>query len=623
VCLQSTPLPQRPRSPLAGVAALDKPVTYTETKIPLGELVQKVAADTGVKLTATPEVADEPVSVVVKELPARQLLEEVADLLDYQWVRCGKEAGARGEAVGGWRYEIHQDLAARQREEALRQAAYADVWKRFRQEVDRYVRMAALSQQQLDDLLDASNPPGQDGRKPSPEQPMSDATGQQEQRARLVAARALWSPIARSLAGLLGRLSPQLWSLLREKGQLIFSTDPQPGELPLPPKAGVTLRASQPVAQRPGERLVAPSPEAEERLLREWQTMAEQWTAATGYRVTFRFDDALLPTWGTLRLQAEAAPLGGAPQPTSYYHPSAQLLLNTQAADFQQPMTEDTPERRARREKDPLLSARKPFKPDLKAIRARLDPKDAPLRFTDLLPEVACIYDIQLLSDAYWSAPRLLPTDLPTDPSTALFALLDRLAEAHQRWEHDGRLVRLRSRTWFFDRQREIPLRLVRRWRELWQRYRALPLDASLQEASLTDVQLKSLNELCERDELPRELGGLFPVRHALRLYGSLAPAQRQALWSGRPLPFAQMTPRQRALFQALVQERARLRPTPVSLPDAAAAALSLTRGPTTQVTAREPSGRVTQHPVARLELRFQVDAENAETVSLALAMPS
>src|SRR3954462_10607985 len=73
----------RSQAPLAGVAALEKPVTYVETKIPLGELVQKVAEETGVSLTAARRVADEPVAVVVKDYPARQLLVELADLLDY------------------------------------------------------------------------------------------------------------------------------------------------------------------------------------------------------------------------------------------------------------------------------------------------------------------------------------------------------------------------------------------------------------------------------------------------------------------------------------------------------------------------------------------------------------
>ena len=74
-----------PRSALEGVPGLEKRITYTETKIPLGELVAKVAADTGVPLRAAPDVADEPVAVAVTALPARELLEQIADLLDYQW----------------------------------------------------------------------------------------------------------------------------------------------------------------------------------------------------------------------------------------------------------------------------------------------------------------------------------------------------------------------------------------------------------------------------------------------------------------------------------------------------------------------------------------------------------
>src|SRR4051794_9611669 len=87
---------------LEAVKGLEKPVSYTETKLPLGELVEKVAADTGAPLTAAREVADEPVAVVVKDLPARELLEQLADLLDYRWSRKGEE--------GAWQYEIWQDV---------------------------------------------------------------------------------------------------------------------------------------------------------------------------------------------------------------------------------------------------------------------------------------------------------------------------------------------------------------------------------------------------------------------------------------------------------------------------------------------------------------------------------
>src|SRR5262245_31018096 len=131
------------RSALAGVAALEKPVSYAEAKIPLGELVEKVTADTGVTLTAHKEVADEPGTVYVKDLSARELLEQRADLLDYRWSRRVAASGGAGERASGGdgetaaqppgtsaptlnaqrptpTFEIWQDLASKQREEALR-----------------------------------------------------------------------------------------------------------------------------------------------------------------------------------------------------------------------------------------------------------------------------------------------------------------------------------------------------------------------------------------------------------------------------------------------------------------------------------------------------------------------
>jgi hypothetical protein len=75
------------RSALEGVPGLEKRVTYAETKIPLGELVEKIAADTGCPLTAARAVADEPVALAVTDFPARDLLQELADLFDYRWRR--------------------------------------------------------------------------------------------------------------------------------------------------------------------------------------------------------------------------------------------------------------------------------------------------------------------------------------------------------------------------------------------------------------------------------------------------------------------------------------------------------------------------------------------------------
>jgi hypothetical protein len=184
---------RHPRSPLDRVTALERPVTFSETKIPLGELVRKVANETGSALAASQEVADEPVAVVVRNMEARRLLEQVADLLDYQWSR-------RGQA-GAWRYEIGQDAAARQREEALREAALAAVERRLERQVRQAAEMASLL---------------------------------------------LVSPISRALTRLLGHLTPEQWRLLREGHSLTFSTEPEPDERPLPAEIARALRNPRP-----------------------------------------------------------------------------------------------------------------------------------------------------------------------------------------------------------------------------------------------------------------------------------------------------------------------------------------------------------------------------------------
>src|SRR5205823_2862973 len=93
-----------------------------------------------------------------------------------------------------------------------------------------------------------------------------------------------------------------------------------------------------------------------------------------------------------------------------------------------------------------------------------------------------------------------------------------------------GNVICLRSRQWFFDRPKEVPLRLVRQWRELSDRHGALPLEAYLQMAtSLNDGQLATLGNLAGEGVLPYELHGLSildSARSVLRLYASLTSRQ-------------------------------------------------------------------------------------------------
>jgi hypothetical protein len=167
----------------------------------------------------------------------------------------------------------------------------------------------------------------------------------------------------------------------------------------------------------------------------------------------------------------------------------------------------------------------------------------------------------------------------------------------------DGSLIRLRSRTWFFDRLREVPVRLVRHWKQIAVKQGLLPLDEYVAMAtSLTDAQLGSLDQAIDQADLPFgsvEASAVDFTRHSLRLYASLSPGQRQALWRGRAIPFAEMTPPERALFLVGLKEQVRrqYQPIPVDLSHLADGSFALSTQPMVR-TILNQGGSVYLQPV-------------------------
>src|SRR5207253_1144771 len=119
---------------------------------------------------------------------------------------------------------------------------------------------------------------------------------------------------------------------------------------------------------------------------------------------------------------------------------------------------EQTPERLARMQQDPVVGVKKPFQLTVKPRRKPFGSGTLPLRWRDLLPDLARTYGVQFLSDAYWtSSPRADELPSSSEPA-ALFTLLDRLAGPTHRWDREdgghgeqhgsdakGRVIRLRS----------------------------------------------------------------------------------------------------------------------------------------------------------------------------------
>src|SRR5439155_26417913 len=118
-----------------------------------------------------------------------------------------------------------------------------------------------------------------------------------------------------------------------------------------------------------------------------------------------------------------------------------------------------------------------------------------------------------------------------------------------------GELIRSRSRAWFFARPREVPLRIVRHLSALLKQEGELPLDETADAvAALNDDQLENLTSLLGRSDVFSVME-LHRARHALRLYATFTPLQRQVLWQGQPFSFGAMTPAQRELFLAQWRE--------------------------------------------------------------------
>jgi hypothetical protein len=595
---------------LRDVPELDKRVTYTETKIPLEELIQKVSADTGAPLAAAPEVADEPVAVVVKEIPARELLEQVADLLDYSWRvrRSGVQAlrrsgpataksdpflstlNARTPERPNAVYEIWQDLASKQREEALRNALRADVIRRFQAELNRYVEMASWTPERLRKFRD-------DARRPT----RAGDPDAGERARRFHIAWTMMSPISRSVGQFLGRLLAEQWATVREGKMLTFSTDPQPGELAMPAETASVLRAVRPTLYPPGEQVGYDDPNGPEQARHVEQGIQAQWAAATGYRVTVQIDANGWRSLNMLRLTAAARPFrsGATPQANFFdAYPGTSVQIQTEPSEPMAWEQDAAMPPESELANDPIFGSRQLFKPGVKPRKEMFaDPfTPAMFRMRDLLPDLARTYKVQFIADAYTPVNGRMGAQAFTGLEP-LYRILSAATPTH-RWDRRGNLIRLRSRTWFLDRPKEIPLRLVRHWKELTDQHGTLPLETYLEMArTLTDLQMENVGNVVEDVELPPTIRWfeLGRDRYALRLYAALSPDQQQALWGGKVLQATQMTPAQRELFLASLAERALHNPLPPKLERWSDARLSLEAEPQTVTVERSAGPAVTQ----------------------------
>lgn len=303
---------------------------------------------------------------------------------------------------------------------------------------------------------------------------------------------------------------------------------------------------------------------------------------------------------GSLELTAAALPAVTRAPGRSGEFMGSPCRLNVQVRpDVAPPAeTEDTPELRAMLDQDPVFGIARVFKPAPRTGKPDTWGGSLAGELPEFFPEIARAYGVDLIASAYWSAPSVKPRSLSDARPIALHALLRRLAGSYYAVDRRDRLVRLRSRSWFLDRPREIPLRVVRRWEQLFKEHGALPLpELASSFARLTHDQFESLYAYREGSGYPTEVDGLayMPAqRQALRLYAALTPDQQQRLQRGELIPAQRMGAAARRLFLSFFEERSLQNARSPQIDDLTGAGLYVTAEP--RVIVREQRGETVSY---------------------------
>jgi hypothetical protein len=172
----------------------------------------------------------------------------------------------------------------------------------------------------------------------------------------------------------------------------------------------------------------------------------------------------------------------------------------------------------------------------------------------DVLEALHRATGLPLVADYYT---RLYPPASVSVKRLPLFDALNQLADAMRlRWTRDGAWLQFRSASFYHDRLKEVPNRLLVRWTASRTQHGALTLDDLVEIAQLSDAQLDA-EEMAEgaREHLELaewDLARSRAARAHLRFLGTFSPAQRLEVTSAAGLSFTRLSLAQQQQYLAL-----------------------------------------------------------------------
>jgi hypothetical protein len=539
-----------PKSPAAGEAIrkyeeeakvvdarLFRKVTLSSKAEPLEALCGRLAEQTGVKIQASRGVRDERVTVFVEDRPARDVMREVARLFGYHFGRTGEP--------NAYQYELVQDLRSQLAEEEMRNRDVHEALLALDEEMAWFRPYLGRNMDQQIERVNRN----QDGKDT-----------EANRLYRLVKGGG-WGP-----AQLYFRLSPAERSLLLAGKQLSFTmsdADPErrlPAEWrePLLKSSGLHLfpggavienvdpnTPSTPVHQvvglQPEVRLTLNRSEAGEMALQVGTVVSGDVNGHSTYGGS---------TWEIAR--------GRSPSTANPDNAAANAALKSLSL-FQQRNDFDPQPSCPRLAEDAELKKKGLLDPDAFVFEPEL--REPHVNTADVWEEIHRRTHLPIVADAYT---RLYVASRFKRQKVTTFEALCQLGDGMGvRWKKDGEFLLGRSTSFFWDKLKEVPDRLLVHWQEDRDRQGALPLEDLVAMAALSDEQVGSrtvglgITHCRGLDEWGIIAGGpsiggeLLPeyLRKQLRALTVLTAGQLRAAQTPQGLTLETVTPPQREVL--------------------------------------------------------------------------
>jgi RNA polymerase sigma-70 factor (ECF subfamily) len=524
---------------------LTQKVTLALKGTALSDVCERLRADTGLHLFAGNSVADEKVTVFCEKMPLRDVMRQLSRPFGYTWLRSGQrstlDAGRstatdptgpsveRPASSVAYRYELVQDLRSQLLEEELRNRDRNTALLAFDRDVERYRPYLGLL--------------------PNEALSRSESAPPAEKELLKRFAGFAWGPLQ-----VYFRLSPQEMQALRAGKTLKYSTSPSSrGELPL----SRDLRDG--VLQSQRDRHLIPATNA----------LIEDLTDPRGLPLAAVPHAQAMVQLRLTQSELGQFALGGGPgvycvDPIQYTFTgnspyavgSSPATLNPDNAVANAKLAR---EQALRSHIAVALAATPPTVNDQRPAPAPPSPDSQSSTLSrkvttaDVLEALHRATGLPIVADFYT---RLFePRDVSVQ-DLPVFDALNRLADRMRlRWNKDGDWLQFRSSSFYHDRLKEVPNRLLTRWAASRKRHGHLTLDDLVEISQLPDTQLDGT----EMAEGARELWGLAEwdqacyrgLRPHLRYLATFTPEQRERVQSATGLPFVEMTLAQQQQFIA------------------------------------------------------------------------